>query len=388
LILLIIWLLEKIEEGLEDNEKSRNAAQLLMYSFDKGSTDYNKYDGVQKTEKGFLLSYYGIMGLIYGRYFDLRTASAVTLAGQALIHATIDEIEGPISDKLLKEKLILKALKIIYGDTDSVFIALVLAILEGMDKYDVAMLVSRRINEMLAEFYKRYLTSLGVPDEWQVIEMKIEKILSPIVFPRGATTKDPKKRYYGLVVVDEGLNEKGEKDIVRTHIEKITDYKEIMPKIYDTGLETKKSNYCIFAKRLQKEVQALTCLRVKLDKIEEHILMQLDEMRTGKYDSELVLGTKLTKPLANYDVKLPHTRAAQMAIDKGAVIYPGDVVLYVYSGQDVAPVMKTETDELIIPKNINYKYYEDTQIMKPIDRMLDAVFQSLVQPTSTLSEWM
>lgn len=367
---------------LEDNEKSREAAQLKMYSFEKDSTDYNKYDGVQRTEKGFILSYYGVMGLIYGRYFDLRTASAVTLAGQALIIASAEEIEGPISDKLVAEGLIMGPLKIVYGDTDSVFIKMLVR------NYEMAMDVSRRINELLIDFYVRYLDKLGVPRKWQVIEMKIEKILAPIVFPRGASKRDPKKRYFGLIIAEEGLNEKGEKDIVRTYIEKITDYREIMDKIYDTGLETKKSNYCKFAKEVQKEVQALICLRKKLDEIEDHLIVRLDEMRTGKYDSDLVIGTKITQPLSSYQMSIPHVRAAEKAKDKGAVIYPGDVQLFVYAGQDVEPVMRTGSDELIVPENINYRYYEETQIKKPINRMLDAVFLSQVEPTSTLQEWM
>lgn len=73
--------------------------QLKIFS--KGTYDYNTANRKQSTEKINANSFYGCNGAAVSRFFNIYTASSVTLSGQSLISTTAQAFESFLSNNVL-----------------------------------------------------------------------------------------------------------------------------------------------------------------------------------------------------------------------------------------------------------------------------------------------
>jgi DNA polymerase-2 len=218
-----------------------------------------------------------------------------------------------------KEFLESKNYKVIYGDTDSLFIKL----------KEVESIDGETQGKKLAEELNKYW-ELTLKEKYHVesyLELEYEKFYEKfIITPARGSETGAKKRYAGL------LNKNGTKVI------------EFV------GMEFVRSDWTKLAKEFQEE------LYMKIfsgEEVENFIIETIKKLKAGVYDDKLVYRKRLRKDVDEYIKNIPpHVRAAKMLRE------PGDVVYYVITERGPIPIQFSYND-------IDYNHYIEKQL-KPI----------------------
>ncbi len=205
-------------------------------------------------------------------------------------------------------------LDVIYGDTDSIFV-----------QHDGA-----KTDRLL----KRVQDELG-------LEIRADKLYTSVLFT------EAKKRYAGLLP-------DGRLDVV--------------------GLEVARGDWTEAAKTVQEQVLTLILTEKSPEKAVAFVHRYLQRLRRKEVPyRDLVIWKTLTKPLARYKVRAPHTEAARRLLEQGWDLTVDDKVGYVItrgSGrlyERAIPYRFSSYDEL------DLAYYETKQIIPSAHRVL-AVF--------------
>ncbi len=213
-------------------------------------------------------SFYGVLGTPGCRFFDPRLVSSITLRGHEILKTTRDLIED-------------RGFKVIYGDTDSVFVLLPES--TGADGADSA---GEALMSHLNQWWREHLARTpGIKSCLEVeYETHFERFLMPTV--RGSE-KGSKKRYAGLI------RRQGKHELV---------FK---------GLETVRSDWS----QLAREFQQALYERIFLDQpFEDLVRDTVDGVLAGQSDQKLVLRKRLRRKLEDYQKNVPpHVRAARIA---------------------------------------------------------------------------
>jgi DNA polymerase elongation subunit (family B) len=236
--------------------------KLKLKMIEEGTNHGGEWEHVVSDEiivKELANSTYGIMGLEYGRYFSIDVAESITLFGQWAINFAKKYFES-------------KGYKVIYGDTDSVFVS------TGKEFMDPT--------EQLKGFHvelKKELLKYNI--EQCYIELAFDKQYERFLLVT-------KKTYTGHVVNIEG---------------KKTD------DIYTRGIEYIKKSTFRFAARKQKELIE-TILRVGMTRKQaiDFIQNARKEFYASTFTKEdLVLQAKVSKGFDEYKTKPLHVRLAE-----------------------------------------------------------------------------
>ncbi|RDL45924.1 DNA polymerase II [Marinomonas piezotolerans] len=271
-------------------------------------------------------SFYGVLGSSVCRFYHSELASSITMRGHELLGRTKDWMEE-------------RGAKVIYGDTDSLFITLDDNLSEQQAK-DSGSELCTVINQCLKEWCGDYAQLHSY------LELEFETLYTRFYMPtiRGQE-EGSKKRYAGL---SDG-------------------------RIVFKGLEAARSDWTPLAKRFQVELfEHLFNDRNAEQYVTEFIQSLLD----GQYDQELVYTKQLTRPLSKYTKTLPpHVRAAKMVDEeRHKQGLPPEYnrgrkrVAYLYQLSGVVPY-RDESDLV----QIDYQHYIDKQLL-PI---VEGVFQML-----------
>jgi DNA polymerase-2 len=216
--------------------------------------------GAQAT-KILMNSLFGVMGASASRLFSPAVANAITQAGQHVIRLAADAVarEGH---------------RVIYGDTDSLFVDI------GEADTERAAARGETLRERVAHQVADAITCEFGCRSW--LELEFEKVYARFFMPevRGGETGS-KKRYAGLL--GESL--------------------ELV------GLEAVRRDWSRVARHFQ--VELLT--RVFHDRpVAEFIREFVAELRAGRHDAELAYRKAVRKPLADYTKTTPpHVKAAR-----------------------------------------------------------------------------
>lgn len=258
-------------------------------------------------------SFYGVLGSPGCRFFSPDLASTITGTGQYILKKTKSYIEQTTP------------YKIIYGDTDSLFILL------GRNFEQRAQEIGQNIVVSVNSWLKEHLK-----DTYQVesfLELEFESHFRHFFMPtiRGGT-KGSKKRYCGSIEKNGEL------------------------KLKFKGLEFVRSDWTAIAKEFQNTLY----LRVfKGDPVDNYILSIVNKIRGGKLDSKLVYRKHLRKQLHEYTAHVPpHVQAARL-LDK-----PENTVSYVITVDGPQPVQK-------ITSKIDYEHYVTNQLQPIADSILE-----------------
>lgn len=271
-------------------------------------------------------SIYGIMGLEYGRYFNVDVAESITLFGQWMI----------LNAKKFFES---KGHKVIYGDTDSVFVA-------AKEKID--------IDTILAEYHaflsKELKSQYRIQDH--VIELEYDKEYDGFILIT-------KKTYCGLVSTYEGKK---------------------VDEVYSRGVEFAKRGTFGFASEKQRElVDMILRKKPATGKIKKWLVDVKTEFYHRDFDKEeLAISTKVGKELSHYDKPRKKKEVAKV-IDNGQTNMFSEE-----TGTKVAVVEKEKKKNTLplhvrIAKKIKEKtgeFYRNTEveyIVTSHDEMLDGV---------------
>jgi DNA polymerase I len=240
----------------------------------------NWYSVVEKALKVFVNASYGVTGAQHFELFCMPAAESVTAYGR---HAIIET----------KAKAESMGIRVLYGDTDSVFL-------------------DSPTEEQQEELVRWSRKELG-------IDLEVEKTYKYVAL------SDRKKNYIGV-------------------------YKD--GKVEVKGLSGKKRNTPDFAQEaFRKMLDVLSRVddpegfEVAKDEIREIVNNVIDrlEAKPPQYSpEELAFRIQMTKPLHSYDTDIPHVRAAKMLVEATQdpmKALPGTIVAYI----------KTKGQETVIP---------------------------------------
>lgn len=281
---------------------------------------------------------YGVLGSKVCRFFDQRLSGAITLRGHELLQRTAEQIERT------------RGHRVIYGDTDSVFVWL------GDDwtcsdtpAYGEAL--AREVNGWLSDMLKR---EYGVES---ALELQFESEFSRFLMPRMRhSEKGSKKRYAGLKRVGDGAQ------------------------LVFKGLESVRTDWTPAAREFQQELYQ----RVFNDQPwEAYVRDYVASVYAGERDEALLYRKSLRRSLEAYNASNPpHVKAARklqsylrdrsMPSNLGR----GDRVEYWITVQGPEP-------RVCARSAIDYQHYIDKQLRPVADSLLPFLgvhFDQLIAP--------
>jgi DNA polymerase I len=280
--------------------KVRDEIRQKMNTLKPQSLEYRVLDARQKAVKVITNASYGYAGWIGARWYKKPVAEAAAAWGRHTILTAIRMAE-------------MAGLKVVYGDTDSIFI--------GNEPEKIAVL-SGEIKEKMG------------------LETKPDKVYVRIFFT------EAKKRYAGLLP-------DGRLDIV--------------------GLEVVRGDWAAIARTVQEKVLEIILKEQSPKKAADFVQQFIYELRQKRVPyRNLVIWKTLTKPAEEYEVKASHVEAAKMLQKKGWELAVGDkigFVVVVGTGrlyERVKPYMLASYDE------VDIEYYVSKQVVPAAARILES----------------
>lgn len=263
-------------------------------------------------------SFFGVLASPKCRYFNLNIANAITHFGQHIIKLTAHEVEK-------------KGHRIIYSDTDSVFVE------TNLEKTK-ANALGKELQDYINEFYKNYVQENYKKES--KLELQFDKQYLKLMIPKVRNNEKEevaaKKRYAGLVE----KNGKEELEVI--------------------GLEAIRGDWTDAAKEFQ--VQLLMKL-FHNEPVEEFIRAYMKKLLAGEMDKKLVYRKKIRKALEDYTKTTPpHVKAARL-LDQ----LDSNTIEYYVTIKGPEPIQKH-----IDP--IDYDHYIEKQI-KPIANQILSLFE-------------
>jgi DNA polymerase II len=300
-----LWL-QRDEARRADNSALNSAIKILMNSF------------------------YGVLGTSGCRFFDARLASSITRRGHQILQRTRDRIEEA-------------GHRVIYGDTDSVFVW----IHEAEDDA-AAQRAGRKLEADLNQWWsQRLLDEYGLHS---VLELEFETHYRRFLMPtiRGSE-KGSKKRYAGVVRSAGG------------------------DRLVFKGLESVRTDWTRLARDFQEELYRRVFME---EPFEEYVKQVTAAVLAGECDGQLVYRKRLRRKLDEYQRNVPpHVQAARLFEQRGLVAPTrGAWVDYVITGAGAEPA-----EAALSP--LDYQHYVDRQLEPVADGILGFVgtsFRTLV----------
>ena len=277
----------------------RKSIKEEMKKYPPDSYEYRLLNERQKAVKILANATYGYMGWVGARWYCKECAEAVTAWGRQTIRNAIK-----IAESL--------GLKVIYGDTDSLFVT-----------YD---------KEKTEELIRRIKEELG-------LDIKIDKIYKRIFFT------EAKKRYAGLL-------SDGRIDIV--------------------GFEAVRGDWAEIAKEVQEKITEILLKERSTEKAIEYVRKIIADLKQGKVPlNKLVIWKTLSKKLEEYSVDAPHVVAAKKLMRLGLKLSTGDKVGYIIVKGSGKISSRAEPYILVRDtKVVDAEYYIDHQIIPAAMRIL------------------
>jgi len=278
----------------------RDEIRSRMKTISPESVEYRVLDARQKAVKVITNASYGYAGWIGARWYIKPVAEAATAWGRHTIISAINMAEKD-------------GLKVVYGDTDSIFL--------------------KHEQEKIEKLSKEIEEKLG-------LEIKPDKVYARIFFT------EAKKRYAGLLP-------NGQLDIV--------------------GLEVVRGDWAAIAKTVQQKVLEIILKGQSPEKAANFVQQFIQELRQKRVPyRDLIIWKTLTKPAEEYEVKASHVEAAKMLKEKGWELAVGDKVGYVVivgTGrlyERVKPYAYASYDE------VDIEYYVTKQVVPAASRILES----------------
>jgi len=275
-------------------------------------------------------SFYGVLGSPGCRFFDARLASSITLRGHQILNRTRDYIEQA-------------GHRVIYGDTDSVFVWIHEA---GDDSQAIA--AGRQLEKDLNSWWRSTVQAEFSLDS--VLEVEFETHYKRFLMPtiRGSE-KGSKKRYAGVVSGRDG------------------------DRLVFKGLENVRTDWTRVAREFQEELYRRVFMQ---EPFEEYVRQLVAEVLAGQHDEQLVYRKRLRRKLNDYERNVPpHVQAARLCAQRGLPVPTrGSWVEYVITASGAEPV-----GGALSP--LDYQHYVDRQLEPVADGILGFVgssFRALV----------
>ena len=268
--------------------------------------------------KIIMASFFGVLASPNCRYFNLNIANAITHFGQSIIKLTAKEIENKFK------------VKVIYSDTDSVFV-------ETNLSKEKANALAKEIQDFINSYYENYAKKNF--QRISFLELQFEKqylyLMIPAIRKKDEEETAAKKRYAGLI-------EKDGKEIL-----------EIV------GLEAIRGDWTEAAKEFQRELLAKIFHN---EKVEPFIKDYIKKIKEGELDKQLIYKKSIRKELEEYTKTTPpHVKAARQLPH-----LESNIIEYCITTEGPEPIQK-------LRHKLDHGHYIDKQI-KPIAEQILLLF--------------
>jgi DNA polymerase I len=264
-----------------------------------GSTTFRVLKERERALKVITNACYGYAGWAGARWYVREVAESATALGRETITKTMDKAKS-------------LGLRIIYGDTDSIFVT--------NEK--------GKIDELL---------------EWVEKELKLE-IKVGCVYVRMLFT-EAMKRYAGL-------REDGTLDIV--------------------GLEVVRGDWSDVARQVQEQVLESILKDQSTEKAIESVRETIRRLSKGEVPiADLTIRKTLTKPIEDYAVRAPHVEVAKKLMKEGWRLALGDKVAYVVAKGPGKLFQKAKPYNQVKPEDVDIEYYVENQVKPAAMRILE-----------------
>jgi DNA polymerase-2 len=264
-------------------------------------------------------SFYGVLGTPGCRFFDPRLASSITRRGREVIERSRDVLQG-------------RGHRVLYGDTDSLFVQLD----PGLDEAALATTAAGLAEEVNAWWAGTIAREHRLHSD---LELRVDACYLRFLMPtiRGSE-RGSKKRYAGLTRGPEGAT----RVVVR-------------------GLEAVRTDWT----QLAREAQGELLRRVFADEPWQAWLLGLRrDLLAGALDDRLVYRKRLRRGVDDYAAAPPHVQAARLAASTAAE--------GTGAATEVAYVMTTRGPEPVGARQgaIDHGHYLERQLGPAVDVVL------------------
>ena len=264
-------------------------------------------------------SFYGVLGTPGCRFFDARLASSITRRGHEILNRTRDYIEAA-------------GHRVIYGDTDSVFVWI-----HEATNDEQAVAAGRQLQRDLNTWWNCVIREEFGLDS--VLELEFETHYKRFLMPtiRGSE-KGSKKRYAGVVAGADG------------------------DRLVFKGLENVRTDWTRVAREFQEELYRRIFMQ---EPFEDYVKQLTAEVVAGERDEQLVYRKRLRRKLDDYQRNVPpHVQAARLCEERGLPApQRGSWVEYVITTSGAEPV-----GAALAP--LEYQHYVDRQLEPVADGIL------------------
>lgn len=263
-------------------------------------------------------SFYGVLGTPGSRFFDARLASSITRRGHEIIERSKGFFEA-------------KGLRVIYGDTDSLFVAFDAA----LDVATVRREGARLANEANT-FWKERVSAEHRLESF--LELRLDAVYSKFLMPTlRHSERGSKKRYAGLSVGDDGA-----------------------AKLVVRGLEAVRTDWTELAREAQRELLR----RVFAGEPWKEWLLELrGKVERGEVIDQLIYRRRLRRDPSAYDANAPHVQVARQLADEAEADQPVSEVEYLITTRGPQPVAQRSAP-------IDVEHYLEKQLGPAVDVVL------------------
>jgi DNA polymerase-2 len=257
-------------------------------------------------------SFYGVLGASGSRFAGSELAGAITSFGHMILRRCEEDLKS-------------KDFRVLYGDTDSLFV------LSGRPQgtspdelYALGRKVCQEINAQLNRYIEEDLRLRSK------LELELEKIYSRFFLPhvRGSSAAGRKPREGDTEEVSSGRGRaKGYAGMVLAEVEKSTNppMRVDDSELEIVGMEAIRRDWTALAKGFQVNLLKMVFQDVPLESIQQYVKEIVERLFAGELDRDLVYVKALRKPTGEYKRTLPpHVKAASQldaADQKGLIRY-------------------------------------------------------------------
>jgi len=287
-------------------------------------------------------SFYGVLGSTGCRFFDPRLSGSITKRSHEILKTTKIWIED-------------KGYRVIYGDTDSIFVHI------GKEQ---SSLQSRALGEELQEFintkWRQHLKNeFDLTCELEIeFETHFTKFLMPTIRGREIGTK---KRYAGLIVQYDNSTKEQQKLVFK-------------------GLESVRTDWT----QLAKDFQHSLYLKVfNQESVNDFVKDTVTKTLNGDFDNKLIYRKRIRRKLTDYVKNIPpHVKAARLADELNKK--QGKPLRYQQRGwiEYYITVNGPQAVEYLSAP-LDYQFYIDRQLCAVADAILPFIGTSFNQITDT-----